>query len=183
MIDSDSYEILNKEAEKIPAGSEGLIMLPHLSGAMAPEANPKAKGVFYGFTLHHSKAHFIRAIMEAIACIVRRNIDALEKLNIEVKEIRSLGGGSRSKLWNQIKADLTQKPVLTMENEEAASLGAAITAGVAVEMFKNIEEACNKMVVVKERFEPQKDNLVIYENVYSNYVKLYEDLCDLFSRT
>lgn len=179
---SDSYDFLTKEAEKVPPGCEGLVMLPHLSGAMAPEANPKAKGVFYGFTLHHTKAHFIRAIMEAIACIVRRNIDTLEELKIKVSEIRSLGGGARSRLWNQIKADLTQRPVLTMENEEAACLGAAILAGTAVGVFTSLQDACKKIVLVKERFEPNSANFKIYTKAYEDYVELYEDLCSLFSK-
>jgi xylulokinase len=178
----DAYDLLGREAEKVPPGSEGLVMLPHLTGAMAPEANPKAKGVFYGFTLRHTKPYFIRAIMEAIACIVKRNIDTLEELGIKVNEIRSLGGGSRSRLWNQIKADLTQRPVLTMKNEEAACLGAAILAGLAVGMFTSLEEACKKMAVVKERFEPNSANFKVYTKTYRNYVKLYEDLCDLFSK-
>jgi len=130
----------------------------------------------------HTKPHFIRAIMEAIACIVKRNIDTLEELGIKVNEIRSLGGGSRSRLWNQIKADLTGRPVLTMENEEAACLGAAILAGLAVGMFKSLEEACKKMAIVKERFEPNSANFKVYAKTYENYVKLYEDLCDLFSQ-
>ena len=87
---------IGKEVAKVPPGCEGLVMLPHLQGAMAPEANPKAKGVFYGFTLKHTKPYFARAIMEAIACIVRRNIEVLEELHIPVNEIRVLGGGARS---------------------------------------------------------------------------------------
>lgn len=178
----DAYDLLSKEAEKVPAGCEGLVMLPHLAGAMAPEANPKAKGVLFGFTLHHTKPYFIRSIMEAIACIVKRNIDTLEGLKIKVDEIRSLGGGARGRLWNQIKADLTQRPVLTIENEEAACLGAAILAGKAVGMFSSLEEACAKMVVLKERFEPNSANFEVYAKTYENYKKLYEDLCDLFDK-
>ena len=178
----NNYDFLTKQAEMIPAGCEGLVMLPHLSGAMAPEANPKAKGVFYGFTLHHTKGHFIRSIMEAVACIVKWNINTLEGLNIKVDEIRSLGGGARSKLWNQIKADLTQRQVLTMENEEAACLGAAILAGTAIGMFKNLEDACKKMVRINEKFEPNLTNSKIYTKTYENYVELYENLCPLFDK-
>lgn len=181
-IGFDSYNFLDQEARQVEPGSEGLVMLPHLQGAMAPEANPKAKGVFYGFTLRHAKGHFARAIMEAIACIIRRNIDVLEDLKIKVNEIRCLGGGARSKLWNQIKADLTHKPVVTTENEEAACLGAAILAGKAVGMFKSLNEACKTMVAIKERFEPNPANFEVYDKMYQRYVQLYEDLCDMFSR-
>jgi xylulokinase len=157
-------------------------MLPHLQGAMAPEANPKAKGVFYGFTLKHTKAHFARAIMESISCTVRRNIDVVEDLGIKVKEIRALGGGARSRVWKQIEADLTKRPVVTTKNEEAACLGAAILAGKAVGLYDSIEKASQNMVAVKERFEPNPANAEIYNRTYEKYVKLYTDLCDLFSK-
>jgi len=178
----DPYDIIGQEASQVPAGCEGLIMLPHLQGAMAPEANPKAKGVFYGFTLKHTKAHFARAIMEAIACIVRRNIDVVEDLGIKVKEIRALGGGARSRVWKQIEADLTKRPVVTTMNEEAACLGAAILAGKAVGLYKSIEQASESMVTIKERFEPNSVNSDVYDKSYKKYVKLYTDLCDLFSK-
>jgi xylulokinase len=178
----DSYDLLGRQASAIPPGCEGLVMLPHLQGAMAPEANPKAKGVFYGFTLRHGKAHYVRSIMEAIACIIRRNIDVLEGMGIAVTEIRSLGGGARSRVWNQIKADLTGLPLVTTENEEAACLGAGILAGKAVGMFPSIERAVGEMVVLKERFEPNSDNASVYASTYARYCDLYEDLRGLFEK-
>ena len=177
----DAYYIMDQAIAKVQPGSEGLVMLPHLQGAMAPEANPKARGVFYGFTLKHSKAHFARAMMEAIACIVRRNIEVLEGLRIPVKEIRVLGGGARSDIWSQIKADITQKKVLNTENEEAACLGAAILAGKAVGIYKSLYDATSKMVRIKKRFEPNLDNKKVYDVTYQKYVRLYEDLCGMFS--
>jgi len=177
----DAYDLIGKEVKKIPPGCDGLVMLPHLQGAMAPEANPKAKGVFYGFTLKHTKAYFARAIMEAIACIVRRNIDVLEELQIPVNEIRVLGGGARSDIWNQIKADITRKTILRTENEEAACLGAAILAGKAVGIYDSVKEASNKMVKIKKKFEPKEENMKIYKETYKKYIKLYDDLCSLFS--
>ncbi|WXG46600.1 MAG: FGGY family carbohydrate kinase [Candidatus Atabeyarchaeum deiterrae] len=178
----DPYDTIGDEAEQVPPGCEGLVMLPHLQGAMAPEANQKAKGVFYGFTLKHTKAHFARAIMEAIACIVRRNIDVIEDLGTKVNEIRALGGGARSRVWKQIEADITKRPVVTTKNEEAACLGAAILAGKAIGLYHNIEQASENMVAIKERFEPNYRNFSIYDHSYEKYVKLYSDLCDLFSK-
>jgi sugar (pentulose or hexulose) kinase len=178
----DPYELLGQEAARVPPGAEGLVMLPHLQGAMAPEANPKAKGVLYGLTLRHSKAHVARAIMEAIACIVRRNIEVVEELGIRVSEIRGLGGGSRSAVWNQIKADLTGRPVLTMQNEEAACLGAAIVAGVGVGMFKSLPEACAGMVQVKGRHEPNPAFRAVYDGHFAKYVGLYDSLAGLFAK-
>jgi xylulokinase len=176
----DPYGILDQEAARVEAGSEGLVMLPHLQGAMAPEANPKATGVFYGFTLRHTKAHFVRAIMEAIACIVKRNVEVLENMNVKVEEIRVLGGGARSKIWNQIKADLIGKPVLSTENEEAACLGAAILAGSATGVYGSVEKACKDMVKIKDRFTPNIANSKVYQGTYANYVRLYHDLTDMY---
>lgn len=178
----DPYELLGREAARVAPGADGLVMLPHLQGAMAPEANPKAKGVFFGITLRHTKAHFARAIMEAIACIVRRNIEVVEELGIRVCEIRGLGGGSRSAVWNQIKADLTGRPVLTMQNEEAACLGAAIVAGVGVGLFKSLPDACERMVQVKGRHEPNPAFRQAYDGHYAKYVALYDSLVGVFAR-
>ncbi len=178
---TDPYEVISREVAQIPAGCEGLVILPHLQGAMAPEANPKAKGVAYGFTLRHTKAHFARAIMEAIACIVRRNIDALKNMNIEVNEIRALGGGARSRLWKQIEADLTHRPVVTTTIQEAeACLGAAILAGKAAGFYRSVEEACQSMISIRERFTPNQQTFNVYDRLYEKYVKLYQDLCSLF---
>ena len=176
----DAYDFISKEAEKVPAGSDGLVMLPHLSGSLAPDVNSKAKGVWFGFTLQHTKAHFMRAIMEALGYILRRNIDALSDMGITVKEVRSLGGGSKSSVWNQIKADINQVTLETVKSKEAAALGAAILAGKATGSFESIDSAVDNMVEVKERILPSELNKEIYEKGYRMYRKLFEDLTDCF---
>lgn len=158
-------------------------MLPHLQGAMAPEANPEARGVFYGFTLRHGRSHFIRAIMESVSFIVRRNIEVIEGMGVPVKEIRALGGGARSRIWKQIEADVTSRPVLTTVNEEAATLGAAILAGKAVGLYSSVAEAVGQMVHIKERFEPNGANSAIYDARFNTYVDLYNALCPLFAQS
>jgi sugar (pentulose or hexulose) kinase len=182
LLGRDPYDLLAQEAERVPPGADGLVMLPHLQGAMAPEANPKAKGVFYGITLRHTRAHFARAIMESVAFIVRRNIEVVEELAIPVKEVRCLGGGSRSAVWNQIKADVIGKPVLTMENEEAACLGAAITAGVGTGLFKSLSDACARIVKLKGRHAPNAGAVRAYGEQYRRYIDLYGSLVGMFAR-
>jgi len=176
----DAYDLLGMEAANVAAGCEGLVMLPHLQGAMAPEANPKASGVFYGFTLRHGRNHFTRAIMESVGFIVRRNIEVIEGLGVQVDEIRALGGGARSRIWKQMEADIVGRPVLTTTNEEAATLGAAILAGKAVGLYSSVEEAAGKMIRIKERFEPTLSNRSIYDETFGTYVKLYNALCPIF---
>lgn len=182
MTGLDAYYLMDLEAGQIPPGAEGLLMLPHLNGSMAPDMNADAKGVFFGFTLKHSKAHFIRALLESIGYILRRNLDALSALGIHVDEIRSLGGGSKSRTWNQIKADILGVPVVTMDSKEAACLGAAILAGKAVGVFGDVESACSAMVHEKERFIPSPQHKTAYDRQYRRYQDLFSALENSFSQ-
>jgi xylulokinase len=171
---ADTYNVLTNIAANVPAGCDGLTMLPHLMGTGSPEFDSKAKGVFYGVTLNMTKGHFIRAILEAVACIVRENVDPLLKRGFPIKEIRVLGGGSKSELWNQIKADMLGLPVISLKNIEAASLGAAILAGVGCGIFKNIQEGCDKVVKTDKIFTPDPAKKEIYLKVYRQYRQLYQ---------
>lgn len=182
MTGQDPYYLMDLEAGQVPPGAEGLVMLPHLSGSMAPDMNADAKGVFFGFTLKHRKAHFIRAVLESIGCILRRNVDALSNMGIQVDEIRSLGGGSKSRTWNQIKADMLGIPVVTMDSKEAACLGAAILAGTAVGVFDGVESACQAMVHEKERFIPAPSNKPVYDRLYQMYRSVFDALKESFAR-
>jgi xylulokinase len=176
----DPYDLLTFEAKSIPAGSEGLILLPHFAGAASPEFNPEAKGVLFGLTLSHGRAHIIRAIMESIAYMIRRNLDLLKELRVEVNEIRSTGGGARSSLWNQIKSDVIHKPVITVNSEETGALGVAILAGLATNIFSSIENACKSMIQTRDRIFPSEENREVYDKAFKKYVKLYSKLETLF---
>ncbi|OUO78022.1 hypothetical protein B5F53_12210 [Blautia sp. An249] len=179
----DAYNMISKEAGQIPPGSDGLIMLPHLAGSNAPDVNARAKGVWFGFTLQHTRAHFMRSVMESLGYIVKRNIDSLADMGIQVKEIRSLGGGSKSQIWNQIKADICQIPLETVTSVEAASLGAAILAGKGTGVFEDIYQAVESMVDIKRRTEPDPENAEIYQQGYQMYQKLFRDLEGCFEES
>lgn len=164
----ESFDELTALAEKIEPGANGLTMLPHLCGSTMPKYNPDAKGAFYGMTLEHTRAHFVRAIMEAISCMLKANLDYV---NIEANEIRIMGGGAKSPLWNQIKADMTGKTLTTLKNKETACLGSAILAGVGCGYFSSVEDAC-AMIETDQSFTPSGTD---YTEVYANYNK-YDDL-------
>jgi xylulokinase len=158
-------------------------MLPHLSGSNAPDVNSKAKGVWFGFTLAHGRAHFARAIMESLGYIMRRNLDALANMGIVVSEARSIGGGSRSSVWSQIQADITGIRIVTMSSKEAPCLGAAILAGKGVGIFNDVEEAVSSMALTRESFEPNQENASVYHEGYEMYKKLFLDLSGCFEKT
>jgi xylulokinase len=176
----DPYDLLTLEASRVPPGSDGLILLPHFMGAASPEFNPNAKGALFGLTLYHGRGHVIRAIMESVAYMLRRNIDLLKDLGVEIREIRSTGGAARSPLWSQIKADVLQKPVLTVHTEETAALGAAMLAGLATKTFSSLQDAADSMISIKKEFTPSEANRNIYDKQYEKYIELYKSVESLF---
>jgi xylulokinase len=178
----DSYHLMDKMAETIAPGSEGLITLPHLQGSMAPDMNSNAKGVFYGITLKHTRAHFIRSIMESLGYIICRNIEAIDQMGLRIDQIRSMGGGSKSDTWNQIKADITGKELyLTQSSQDVACLGAAILAGLAAGIFPSIKTAVGSMVKIKKVYKPNLENHSIYQKQFMKYKKLSSSLNELFA--
>ena len=178
---TNPYELLNRLAESIPPGSDGLVMLPHLMGAFSPEINPAARGVFSGFTLHHGRGHFVRAIQEGVAFMLRRNLELIVFSGTEINEVRTTGGGSRGKLWNQIKADVCNLPFVTLLNEDTALVGDAILAGVACGVFDSASKGVEAMVRVNEKITPGK-NVAAYEAAYQRYCELDGSLADYFKR-
>lgn len=178
----DPYYLMDKEAARVAVGADGLICLPHLQGAMAPDLNLDAKGVFYGITLQHKKPHFIRSVMESIGYIICRNMEAIDKMNLPIQEIRSLGGGSKSHVWNQIKADITGKTLcLTEFSQDVACLGAAILAGVAGGIFESVEYACASMIKVGRVYEPNMENHAIYRRQYEKFKLLFDSMSEIYA--
>jgi xylulokinase len=172
----DAYNLLGELAATIEPGCEGLTLLPHLAGAFSPEYNADARGVFYGFTLRHTKAHFTRAILESIAFMLKRNLDLMQSLGVAVDEVRSTGGGAKSPLWMQIKADVIGVPVITLEQEDTAVLGDAILAAIACGAHKNLGDACAAMVRVRGRIEPNAATRTAYADAFARYCTVYERL-------
>jgi sugar (pentulose or hexulose) kinase len=176
----DIYDHMTAQAANIPAGSNGLIVLPHLEGAACPEFDPGAKAVFYGLTLRHTRSHFTRAIMESVAYMLKKNLDLVESLDVPVNEIRSTGGAARSPLWLQIKADVLQKPVTSAESEETACLGAALMAATATGAFSSLEEGVSRMVRLRPTIYPQTQHQAVYQQGYASYKQLYDCLAPMF---
>jgi sugar (pentulose or hexulose) kinase len=179
----DGYARLTALAEPVPPGCSGLTMLPHLAGAFSPEYVPSARGVFAGFTLAHTRGHFVRAVLESVAFMLRRNLELLDAAGAPAREIRSHGGGARSELWNRIKADACGRPVVTLDGEDAAVRGDAMLAGVAVGAWGDLEEAAGAMVAVRTRYEPDPRNRAAYDDAYARYIRLFDALRPEFERS
>ncbi len=163
-----SFRELDEIAEKVAAGSDGLTFLPYLCGSTMPVYNPDARGAFIGLTMEHTRAHAVRSILEAVACMLKENLDYL---NAPCEEVRSMGGGASSPLWCQIKADMTGKRIAILENNETACWGSAILAGVGAGVFESVEAACESTVKVKRVYEPCDEKAENYKICYENFCK------------
>jgi xylulokinase len=177
---ADPYDLLCGLAEQVPPGSDGLLMLPFLEGAGFPQFDPSALGVFFGITLHHGKGHFTRAILESVAFMIRSDVEALERLGCGASEVRVLGGGAKSRLWSQIKADVLGLPMIVPANREAAVLGAAIIAAVGVGLHADYPTAVGAMTRLGARLEPDDEVHTLYNERYRLYRSLFESVRHLF---
>ena len=143
--DIEGYSLLDKQAERVPAGSGGLIFLPYLSGERTPYADPYARGVFFGISYLHGPDHFVRSIMEGVAFSQLDCLSLMRDLNINSDKIILFGGGARSSIWRQIIADILNSRVVTLNVEEGSAFGAAIIAGAGCGIYSSIEEGVNKI--------------------------------------
>lgn len=172
------YEQLTAEAATVPAGCEGLLFLPYLSGERTPHKDPNAKGVFFGATLVHGRAHFTRAVLEGVAFGLRDSYELLCAMGMRLSEARVLGGGARSDLWLQILSDATGCSHTRVQVEEGPAYGAALLAGVGVGWWASVEEACDATIRTTGTIHPERPG--IYDGAYHRFRALYLALAPLF---
>lgn len=175
----DPYELLTKEAEKVPAGSEGLIFLPYLLGERAPYWDANSKGVFFGINITHKREHFLRALLEGVIFGIYNVGKALQETTGSIDTIYATGGFVRSELWVQMLADVFNKKVAVAESYESSCLGAAVLGMKALGIIDRVEEV-EKLVPISRIFEPDGKNHEIYMKTFEIYERLYGKLKDEF---
>lgn len=177
-----SYKVMTDMAESIPAGSEGLLFLPYLTGERCPYPDPDARGVFFGISLKHKVEHFIRAVMEGVSFGLKDSIRIMREIGVpEGKRFRLTGGGAKSDLWCRMMADIFNGDTVRLKVEEGPSFGAAILAGVGIGMYSDVKTACKKLVREDEDvFTPDIRNTETYKKFYTLYGALYKNLAGLF---
>lgn len=174
------YETLSEQAESVPAGAEGLLFLPYLSGERTPYPDPQARGAFVGMTLVHKRPHFTRAVLEGVACGLRDSLEILKAMGVPCSQLRLTGGGAKSALWRQIMADVFGQSVHTLQAEEGPAFGVALLAGVGTGVWQSVPEACEAVVRLAEETAPNGERVSHYEAVYTRYRQLYPTLKPLF---
>ncbi|MDP4088638.1 MAG: gluconokinase [Bacillota bacterium] len=175
----DPYDLLIDKAEKISAGSDGLIFLPYLLGERAPHWDANSKGVYFGINIKHSKAHFLRALLEGVIYGIYDVGRALVETTGDIHRIYATGGFVRSELWVQILADIFNKEVAIAESFESSCLGAAVLGMKSLNMIDSIDEV-EKLVPVSKIFYPDGANHQMYSKLFKIYERLYGKLKDEF---
>ena len=178
---ASSLDQLNKIAEKVAPGCEGMVFLPYMSGERSPIWNPYAKGVFYGLDFAKTKGHMVRACMEGVAFSLRHNLEVAREAGAEADVLRAMGGSANSLLWTQIKSDITGKPIIVPASDTATTLGAALLAGVGVGFYKDYEEAVSLTVKETRRHEPDPKNKAVYDKTFETYIELYKSLAHIMT--
>jgi len=177
----DAYDFLSTEAGHIDAGAEGLVFLPCMQGAMAPEWNGAARGVFYGLSLAHTRDHMTRAILEGSAFALRDILDAMKHAGLDVRRLTIVGGGAKGPLWRQIKSDVTGLPVRVPGSVETTATGAAILAAVGAGVHDSVSSAVEAFVRFRpDEHEPDPSTREAYEEAYGRYRAVYGALRGVF---
>lgn len=182
LVPGMAYDDLLAPAAAIPAGSDGLLFLPYLTGERTPHPDPLARGAFVGLTVRHTQPHMTRSVLEGVAFGLRDSFELMKGAGLSaIRQVRVSGGGARSPLWRQILADVLGSELVTVNTTEGAAFGAALLAGVGAGIWPNGQAACNQTVRITGSTTPRAEATAICERVYGLYRGLYPALQETFA--
>ncbi len=177
----DRYALMADGAAQVPAGSEGLLFLPYLTGERTPYPDADARGVFFGMTLRHKREHFTRAALEGVAYALNDSFQIFKELGIPISQVRAGGGGAKSSVWRQIQADITGQAHVTLAVDEGPAFGAALIAAVGTGAYATVADACAATVQTASVTKPVPAAHAKYGEYYAVYQALYPALKDQFA--
>ncbi len=174
-----AYQMLDEMVMDRPTG---ILMMPHFAGSATPYMDMETHGAVFGLSLETTKGDFYRAVMEGITYEMLLNLDMLERGGISVDTLHAVGGGARSAVWMQIKADITGRVVKTLENPEAGALGCIMLGAKALGYYKNLQEAAGALVHVQKVYEPNLQMNRIYMEYYEKYKRIYDAVKQVYGQ-
>jgi xylulokinase len=176
LVGVDPYDVLSLEAGKVGPGSDRLMVLPFFMGERAPIWDVNARGTIFGLTLYHTRGHLFRAFMEAVAYALRTCIRFSKDLGIDLhKDLKMVGGATKSPLWKSIFADVTGYPILCVTGGGEAPYGDALLAAVGVGAVDSFD-VINQWLSFEPPIEPHPERVHTYNAFYEQYLNLYETL-------
>lgn len=176
----DPYVLMDRQAARVPIGSNRLLYLPYLMGERTPHLDPDCRGAFIGLSAMHTRYDMLRAVMEGVVFSQRDSLEVLREMGVNPQTMLACGGGGRSPLWRQMLADVYGCPVATTVSQEGPALGVAILAGVGAGLYPSVQEACRRFVRINPAQEPSAESSREYERYYQLYRGLYPALKDSY---
>jgi xylulokinase len=171
------FDDLLREAETVPAGSEGLQFLPYLSGERTPYPDPLARAAWVGLTLRHGRGHLTRAVLEGVSFGLKDIFSLIQNAGLgEIRQVRASGGGTKGALWRQILASALEAELVTVNTTEGAAFGAALLAGVGAGAWNDVQAACRQAVKITGSTRPEPFQVEAYRKAYPLYRELYPAL-------
>lgn len=180
-LKTSPYVLMDQMASEIPPGADRLLYLPYLMGERTPHLDPDCRGVFFGLSNVHTRAHLIRAVMEGVSYSLKDCLDIILSMGISLNAVAVCGGGASSSLWRQILSDVCGIGLHTVTQTDGAAFGAAILAAVGCGQYSCVEEAGRQIVRTDKKAFPEKSASVLYQARYPLYKALYPALKDCFS--
>ncbi|TFG71613.1 MAG: hypothetical protein E4H27_04265, partial [Anaerolineales bacterium] len=175
----DAYDLILQHASADPSG---LLLLPHFAGSGTPLCDTASKGAILGLTFSTTKVDLAKAVIEGLTYELQSNLEVLRQGGVKINELRAIGGGAKSQLWLQLKADITGIPVVAPRVTEAACWGAALLAGAGVGCFESIAGAAERSVVLSDAYEPDPERQQKYAELFATYKTLYPAIKDIVHR-
>ncbi len=177
-----AYERMTEEAAEVPPLAQGLFFLPYLQGERTPHMDAAARGMFFGLSGIHNRAHLTRAVLEGVAFSLRDSWEILRDQGLPLDEVRITGGGAQSDVWMQILASVLGVELVRTSATEGPAFGAALLAGVGAGVWTSIPEACAATIRPLETIEPDTRLAERYTEGYTLYRELYPAFKDLYGR-
>jgi xylulokinase len=179
----NAFDYLDEEAERSVPGANGIIYLPYLNGERSPIWDPYARGVLFGLSGSHKRADVVRAILEGVAFAFAHNLELFETaLGVRMKEVSLSGGGSKSRAWQQIHADVSGKAMKVVKVKESEAIGNSILAGYGVGIYKDMVSAARQVVKIERVVEPRKEYAERYAEMFQIYKNIYLHTKEDFGR-
>jgi len=176
------FEAIEKEIEDSPPGSSGLIFLPFLAGERSPIWDPYAKGVIFGLTFHNKRGDIMRSAYEGVTYAARHNLENIEKMGIKIEELKIVGGGAKSAIWNQIKADVLGKKIIVEKAADASLIGSGALACYGAGWISNLSKIQvsgypQKIFLPRAKYKQRYFEMFqIYKKLYNNIKSSFKDL-------
>ena len=176
----DPYNWIDADAQMAPPGSRGLLFLPYLMGEQSPIWDPDARGAFVGISADTTRGEMLRAIMEGVAFGIRQNLQVYLDGGWEIRDIRTQGGATKNRLWNQIVSDVVNRTVHVSSSPDSAPIGDALLVGLATGIYRNVEDLAAACPAPSSVYTPNPETVAVYNRLYSIYKGLYDRLADPF---